>query len=216
MKGYRLGTTIGFLRYSVNGVKNAGVVIMSDGQSTMGHQKYRLDSPKLHKLGNCGVIAYCGSVALADMSLRGIMLDYELRYYNEYTHVRDALEGQSMIKRAQLYQTYIANMMGDNWALGSLGVGMSSRDSKPFVSRWWGPCVWDVSEPWAVLGSGRVIAREYIETRYNANIDAAAAEELLVAAIRRSKKRDLYSGGRIMMYHISGAKRSDIKYFDLL
>ena len=210
-----LGTTIAYVKYACDGIPCAGVVVMADGQSTAGHEKWRIHERKIHEFGKHGIIAYAGSAYVARLAINASRASHALAFYNDFKHSRDAIQGKMAVKMAEKMQSAIvAAISKPHHLISSIAASNSKGEPKPYVSTWYGLGYWESNKLADAIGSGSTFVKQYLETRDLTKLTAVQAEAILLAAIRRAKAKDLYTGGQIMAYHISPLGRSLVKYFD--
>ena len=153
---------------------------------------------------------------LAAQSHISIRFANDFDYFNDLKHCRDFMTGRNLVKLAEKIQNdLISNLDGSKGIpIQSIAMAMCKLTNRPYVSMWYNPYWRYDDKPFGAVGSGARYVQEYFETRNLENLDATKAQAIALSAVRRAKTKDLYSSGRITIYHVTPAGRSKVKFFD--
>jgi len=161
------------------------VVLGSDKKGTMGNVAYDLNAQKLYTLNDHIGIGLAGSLGDAQQVIR--LLKAEIRLYETE---------RDKVMSTKAVATFLSNYLNANryypYFAGFIMAGFNSKPEiySTDVVGGFGK-VYDFTS----IGSGSEFAMGVLERGYTENISKADGIELVVDAIKASRKRDVFSGG---------------------
>lgn len=181
------GTTIVGLK------TNDFVIVASDKQSTLGNMAHDLDTQKVYPITSNIALALAGSVGDAAQMIRILKLQSSL-YENERNkkmNTKALVTLCANILNANRYYPYMAGFIFGGYVNKPELFGMDAIGGLNEFTKY------------TTDGSGCEFALGVLDNKYKDNMSKNDAINLIVEAIRTSKKRDVYTGGeKIDIYFI--------------
>ena len=162
---------------------------------------------KIYEVGESTILAYSGRADVAEMAQRRTVVNYELSAHNSPAKYRRFLQGENIANRAGVQLMQVLNFASRE--LCNSMIVVSAGEGPAVATRVWrGPGHVEVNRSWGAIGSGYSYIKQYVASRLQRGLTGKVAEEMAVAAIKRARLGDLYSGGPIVVYHVNGSGRS--------
>jgi len=180
IKDLKTGTT------TVGIITKNGVVLAADMKATMGHLSYDKEAKKIYKITNKIAVTNAGSVGDSLTVIRFLRSHAKLYETDRETEIspRALSTFISNLLNANRYFPYVVQFI----------VGGKIKEPQLFEITPYGGVL--KRERFATSGSGTELALATLDQNYKKGMTEDEGILLAVKAIRASKKRDIYSGGR--------------------
>jgi len=179
------GTTVLALRYQ------GGVIIAGDRQATEGHMVAHRFIQKVFPSDRYSAVAVAGTAGLATEMVR--LFQVELEHYEKLENRRLSLEGKA---------TFLARLVRGQLPMAIQGLVVvplfAGYDELDKVGRLY---TYDVvggryeEQEFGSTGSGARLAKSYLRTAYQLDIDASGGVDLAVRALVSAAQEDTATGG---------------------
>lgn len=178
------------------------VIVASDQQSTMGYMADGLDVQKVHPITSNIVFGLAGSVGDAQQLIRVLKMESSM-YENERNKkmsVKALVTLSSNIFNANRYYPYQTFFVIGGYLTKPELYGIDLIGG------------FDKKTNYTATGSGMTFALGVLDNKYNENMSKKEAIDLIVEAIKGSKKRDVFTGGEnIDIYFVTKKGIENIK-----
>lgn len=181
------GTTVAGLR------TNDFVIVASDRQSTMGHAAFDLECRKTHKITDNIVIALAGQLGDASHIIRVLKMQsstYEAERTKKMSVKALTTLTSNILNANRMYPFLTFFIVGgflDKPELYTLDLVGGMSEERRYITG----------------GSGSDFAMGVFDNSYKENLTKKEALDLVVDAIRASKKRDIHTGGeKIDLFYV--------------